>query len=110
MFGNVQPWNYENNNTLDNLRQAMAQNPYLHVLYQTGYYDGATTYFNAKYSMWQIDPSGKLKNRMEFKGYRSGHMMYLRKEDLQTSNEDLRSFILRTSNTGKQAEYLRKSN
>ena len=110
MFGNVQPWNYENNNTLDNLRQAMAQNPYLHVLYQTGYYDGATTYFNAKYSMWQIDPSGKLKNRMEFKGYRSGHMMYLRKEDLQTSNEDLRNFILRTSNTGKQAEYLRKSN
>ncbi|MFN4197953.1 MAG: carboxypeptidase, partial [Flavobacterium sp.] len=45
VFGPVQPWDLENDNTRDNLRQAMAQNPYLNVLFQTGYYDGATTYF-----------------------------------------------------------------
>lgn len=105
MFGNVNPWNNENDNTRDNLRQAMAQNPYLNVLFQTGYYDGATTYFNAKYTMWHIDPSGQMKDRFQFKGYRSGHMMYLRKEDLKTSNDDLRAFILKTFKVGGVAKY-----
>ena len=105
MFGNVHPWNNENDNTRDNLRQAMAQNPYLNVMFQSGYYDGATTYFNAKYTMWQMDPSGVLKDRFSFKGYRSGHMMYLRKEDLKTSNDDLRDFILKTFKVGGVAKY-----
>lgn len=105
MFGPVRPWNNENDTTRDDLRQAMAQNPYLNVLIQSGFYDGATTYFNAKYTMWQVDPSGKMKDRFEFKGYRSGHMMYLRKEDLQKANDDIRAFIKRTANTGKSAKY-----
>lgn len=93
MFGPVRPWDNSDDNTGENLRQAMAQNPYLNVLFQSGYYDGATNYFDAKYSMWQLDPSGKMKNRLSFKGYRSGHMMYLRYEDLKQSNDDLRQFI-----------------
>ncbi|MEP6746335.1 MAG: carboxypeptidase [Bacteroidota bacterium] len=93
MFGNVFPWDNTNNKTGENLRQAMASNPYLHVMVQSGYYDGACDYFNAKYSMWQMDPSGKLKDRLSWKGYRSGHMMYLRKQDLATANEDIREFI-----------------
>ena len=105
MFGSVRPWNNENNNTRDNLRQAMAENPYLNIMFQTGYYDGACTYFNSKYTMWQIDPSGKLKDRMYFKGYRSGHMMYLRNEDLKASNDDLREFILKSLPQGKAAKY-----
>ena len=105
MFGPVRPWNNENDRTRDDLRQAMAQNPYLNVLVQSGYYDGATTYFNAKYTMWQVDPSGRMKDRFEFKGYRSGHMMYLRREDLQKANDDIRAFIKRTANTGKSAKY-----
>jgi carboxypeptidase C (cathepsin A) len=93
MFGPVSPWDRTNDKTAENLRQAMAQNPFLHVMVQSGYYDGACDYFNAKYNMWQMDPSGKLKDRMSWKGYRSGHMMYLRKEDLQSGNEDIRQFI-----------------
>lgn len=93
MFGPVRPWDRTGDNTGENLRQAMAMNPYLHVMTQSGYYDGATTYFNAKYNMWHLDPSGKMKDRMSFKGYRSGHMMYLRAEDLQKANEDIREFI-----------------
>ncbi|EAR01179.1 S10 family peptidase [Maribacter sp. HTCC2170] len=105
MFGPVRPWNNENDDTRDNLRQAMAQNPYLNVLVQSGYYDGATTYFNAKYTMWQVDPSGKMKDRFDFKGYRSGHMMYLRREDLKNANNDIREFIKRTTSGGKSAKY-----
>lgn len=105
MFGAVRPWNNENDNTREDLRRAMAENPYLKVLFQSGYYDGATTYFNAKYTMWQVDPSGKMKDRFYFKGYRSGHMMYLRNEDLIKANDDLRTFIINTTTNGKPAKY-----
>jgi carboxypeptidase C (cathepsin A) len=105
VFGPVRPWDNRNNNVRDDLRQAMAQNPYLNVLIQSGYYDGATTYFNAKYTMWQIDPSGRMKDRFDFKGYRSGHMMYLRNEDLKKANDDLRAFIKKSSSKGKAAKY-----
>ena len=105
MFGNVHPWDRRNNNTRDGLREAMATNPYLKVLNQSGYYDGATTYFAAKYSLSQVDPSGKMKDRFTFKGYRSGHMMYLRNEDLIKANDDLRSFIKESAANGKAAKY-----
>ena len=106
MFGPVHPWQRDEVNLGDNLRAAMAANPYLHVLTQSGYYDGACDYFNAKYNMWQMDPGGKTKDRLSWKGYRSGHMMYLRREDLKQANEDLRDFIkLSTPAPGKAAKY-----
>ena len=105
VFGPVSPWDNRNDNVREGLRQAMAQNPYLKVLIQSGYYDGATTYFNAKYTMWQTDPSGKMKDRFFFKGYRSGHMMYLRSEDLKKSNDDLRDFIKKSATKGNSAKY-----
>jgi len=83
----------------------MAQNPYLNVMFQVGYFDGATTYFNSKYTMWQIDPRGKMSSRMRFEGYESGHMMYLRKEDLKSANEHVRKFILDSTINGKPAKY-----
>lgn len=106
MFGPVNPWDRSGDQTGENLRQAMAQNPYLHLLVQSGYYDGACDYFNAKYNMWQMDPSGRLKNRMSWEGYRSGHMMYLRKEDLASSNEHIREFIRKSlPKAGEPAKY-----
>ena len=100
MFGDVRPWDNTGNDVRERLRQAMAVNPYLHVLVQSGYYDGATTYFNAKYTTWQLDPSGELQDRIAFEGYESGHMMYLRREDLARANDDLRAFIARTTPGG----------
>ena len=105
VFGPVRPWDNRTDNVREGLRQAMAQNPYLKVLIQSGYYDGATTYFNAKYTMWQTDPSGRMKDRFYFKGYRSGHMMYLRNEDLKKSNDDLREFIENSLTNGRSAKY-----
>jgi hypothetical protein len=48
---------------------------------QSGYYDGVCDYFNAniiygKWILWKTK-----KDRMS--GYRSGHMMCLRKQDLE---------------------------
>ena len=45
MFGPVRPWNNENDNTRDSSHGAK---PYLKVMTQSGYYDGAT-YFAAKF-------------------------------------------------------------
>ena len=106
MFGPVSPWDRSGDRTGEQLRGAMAQNPYLHVLIQGGYYDGATTYYDAKYTMWHLDPSGKMKDLLEFKGYRSGHMMYLRREDLKNANDDIRYFIQKSlAPAGTPAKY-----
>ena len=109
MFGDVDPWDQQNNHSGEDLRSAMAQNPYLNVMIQSGYFDGATNYFDAKYTMWQLDPSAQMSDRLSFKGYRSGHMMYLRHEDLIQSNQDLRDFINRTlADKSQPARYQRE--
>lgn len=107
LFGPVYPWDGRGDtNVGEELRQAMAQNPYLNVMVQSGYYDGATDYFSAKYVLWNLDPSGRLRDRMRFEGYESGHMMYLRAEDLKTSNEHIREFIRQsTPAEGAPASY-----
>ena len=106
MFGPVHPWNRSGDRTGENLRQAMAENPFLHLFVQSGYFDGGTPYFDAKYTLWNMDPSGRLQNRIRFKGYRSGHMMYLRQEDLAAANDDLRDFIRwATVQPGMKAAY-----
>jgi hypothetical protein len=46
-----------------------------------------------------------MKDRFQFKGYRSGHMMYLRREDLKQANDDIRTFIQSTQTNGKSAKY-----
>lgn len=105
IFGPVRPWDNSNNSTGDDLRRAMGENPFLHVMVQSGYFDGGTDYFSAKYVMWNMDRSGKMMDRMRFEGYESGHMMYLRQEDLATSNEHIREFIRESMTNGESAKY-----
>jgi carboxypeptidase C (cathepsin A) len=93
VFGPVSPWNRVGDSTGEDLRAAMSENPYLHVLVQAGYFDGGTDYFSARYTMWNLDRAGRLQHRIRFQGYRSGHMMYLRQEDLAAANDDVRRFI-----------------
>jgi len=73
---------------------------------QSGYYDGATDYFSAKYVMWNLGSRKTMRDRLHFRGYRSGHMMYLRSEDLAISNDDIREFIEASiPNEGTPAKY-----
>jgi carboxypeptidase C (cathepsin A) len=94
VFGPVFPWDRSDNHVFKMLRKAMEENPALQVLNQGGYYDGACDYFSAKYALWHMDPSGKLKNRIEVKGYQSGHMLYIRKKTMIQGTKDLRQFII----------------
>ena len=106
LFGPVRPWDRSNETTGYDLGTAMRQNPYLHLMVQSGYFDGGTDFFNAKFSLWHIDPSARMQERIDFKGYRSGHMMYLRAEDLEKSNQDIRDFIKKSEVApGQPAKY-----
>jgi carboxypeptidase C (cathepsin A) len=93
VFGPVSPWNRTGDTTGEDLRAAMSENPFLHVLVQAGYFDGGTDYFSARYTLWNLDRAGRLQDRIRFEAYRSGHMMYLRQEDLAASNGHIREFI-----------------
>ncbi|ANI88683.1 carboxypeptidase [Arachidicoccus ginsenosidimutans] len=90
----VYPWNSQGDRTGAQLREAMEENPSLHLLVQSGYYDGSScNFFNAKYSMWQMATSANLKARMEWKGYPCGHMVYMDKPTMIQGDKDIRDFI-----------------
>lgn len=94
VWGSVRPWAQdEGASVAESLREAMRNNPYLKVLVQGGYYDAATDYYSALYTISHIQPGGEMKDRFRFAWYESGHMMYLRKADLGAANDDLRGFI-----------------
>ncbi len=94
VWGNVRPWNRDDGTNVGQmLRQAMRNNPYLKVMIQGGYYDAATDYYSAVYTISHLQPGGEFRDRFRFSWYESGHMMYLRKPDLANANNDLREFI-----------------
>lgn len=106
--GDVFPWPWDRftDGTGEKLRNAMLANPNLEVLFQAGYYDMLVNYFRQKNGMWKLDPSGKMKDRLHFKVYESGHMMYVRKEDWVKSTNDIREFIQQSiPGKGEAAKY-----
>ncbi|MEL6487977.1 MAG: peptidase S10, partial [Pseudomonadota bacterium] len=70
--------------------RAMRQNSGLRVFNAQGWYDFATPFFGAEYSLNRI---GIPQDRLTFKYYDAGHMMYVRDEDRGQLSEDLRAFI-----------------
>ncbi len=95
LTGRVHPWSYRGAqnryvNVTGDLRDAMLQNEGLHVLFCGGLYDLATPYFAMDYTLARLDPS--LRPRLHRATYRSGHMMYLREEDLVRLKADARRF------------------
>jgi carboxypeptidase C (cathepsin A) len=94
IFGSVRPWKGRGDvNTGEMLRQAMTTNPFLKVFILEGYYDAACDYFTAQYTMNHLDLTGKLKDRISFGYYESGHMMYIHLPSLIKAKQDLTNFI-----------------
>ncbi len=94
IFGSVRPWKGRNETEVgEMLRQAMHENPYLKVFILEGYYDAACDYFGAQYTMSHLDLTGKLKDRISFGLYESGHMMYINLPSLKKTKVDLVNFI-----------------
>jgi carboxypeptidase C (cathepsin A) len=94
IWGDVNPWRRDQrNNVGEMLREAMTKNPYLRTLVLASYYDGATDYYTAQYTMSHLDPSGRIRDRISFAFYESGHMMYVRKSDLAKAKQDIARFV-----------------
>ena len=77
-------------NVAPNIGQAMRQNSQLRVFNAQGYYDFATPFFGAEYSLKRM---GIPQDRVEFQYYDAGHMMYIRDEDRAKLSRDIRTFI-----------------
>ncbi len=79
--------------TASALREAMVKNPYLKVLVMEGYYDLATPYYAANYTMDHLDLGGKYRRNISFANYESGHMAYLATESLKKMKADEVTFM-----------------
>lgn len=69
---------------------AMRQNSGLRTFVAQGYYDFATPFFGAEYSLKR---TGIPQDRVEYHYYDAGHMMYVRDEDRAKLSRDIRAFI-----------------
>jgi len=79
--------------TASALRSAMAKDPYLKVLVMEGYYDLATPYYAATYTMEHLNLAPALRKNISFATYDCGHMVYLRPDMLAKMKRDQTAFM-----------------
>ncbi|MFN3330036.1 MAG: peptidase S10, partial [Pyrinomonadaceae bacterium] len=94
--GGIGTWNWNvTNNYADvapALKLAMSKNPYMKIFVACGYYDMATPFFAAEYTISAMNLEPELKRNVSFAYYEAGHMMYIEKESLQKLKDDITKF------------------
>lgn len=93
----VRPWSFDEQqnrylNAAETLREAMVRNPSLRVLLTSGYYDLATPYFDADYTVAHLGLPEALRGNVEVTYYRAGHMMYIKQSEHAKLHDDLVAF------------------
>ena len=95
--GGVGRWNYGSENgyadTSILLKDAMAKNPYMKIMIGQGYYDMATPFFAAEYTVSAMNLEPELRKNISFQYYEAGHMMYIEKNSLKKLHDDAANFI-----------------
>ena len=87
--------------TASALRQAIVKNPYLRVLVMEGYYDLATPYAAADYTMDHLDLTPQYHKNISYAQYESGHMVYLDSQSHAKMKQDFVNFIDATTLKGR---------
>lgn len=77
--------------TAEMLRNAMTRRPGTRVFFANGWFDLCT---ETGYVWHTLDHAGLPKERVYFKGYNSGHMIYIGEENVHELSNDVRNFIL----------------
>jgi carboxypeptidase C (cathepsin A) len=95
--GITSPWNWNTNNqyadTSIPLKNAVAKNPYMKIFFAQGYYDMATPFYAAEYTVSAMNLDPQLKRNLSFAYYEAGHMMYIEKNSLKKLKEDAAAFV-----------------
>jgi carboxypeptidase C (cathepsin A) len=92
----IEKWDWGNGAlpaTGEELRSAMAKNPYMKVFVGQGYYDLATPLFATEYMISHMNVDPKVRANIEMVMYESGHMFYLDVDSLVTFKGDVDRFI-----------------
>lgn len=75
------------------LRNAFNKNPFMKVFVAYGYYDMATPYFAAEYSIDHLNLSPTLRRNFTTAYYEAGHMMYIDTKSLAKLKNDVTAFL-----------------
>jgi carboxypeptidase C (cathepsin A) len=75
------------------LRAAIVANPYLKVLVMEGFYDLATPYFQAEYTMHELNLPAQYRKNISYERYWSGHMVYLEQKSHAKLQRDWDGFV-----------------
>lgn len=77
----------------DVLRGTFAKNPHMRVFVAFGYYDAATPYFAAEYSLNHLRLDRSLRDRISRGYYEAGHMMYIHHPSLLALRTDIERWM-----------------
>lgn len=90
-------WNFGENNgyadTSIRMKDAMAKNPFMKIMIAQGYYDMATPFFAAEYTVSAMNLDPTLRRNIHFEYYEAGHMMYIDIRQLRKLHDDAAAFI-----------------
>ena len=75
------------------LRAAMIKNPYMKVLVMEGYYDLATPFAAANWTMDHLDLGAQYRQNISYGTYRSGHMVYIDRAEHDKMKKDIVDFM-----------------
>jgi carboxypeptidase C (cathepsin A) len=79
--------------TAGGLRSAMIKNPYMKILVMEGYYDLATPFAAANWTMDHLNLGEQFRGNISYATYKSGHMVYIDRAEHDKMKKDLVDFM-----------------
>jgi len=85
-------------NVMPDLAAALKYDPDLKVMLNAGYFDLGTPFFEGQYEMHHLNIPLKLQDNIQFRLYKSGHMVYAHQASLRELHDNVAAFIRETDN------------